>query len=108
MAKGTRTKRRHPSDPPNAAGARRAAEAHRLARREAQERRQRKGEEVAEKFRGQFRDILGSAHFTELRDLMRRERMAFRNLLLPPTGLKLNFRKADSAARRKPTPCSAA
>jgi len=72
-----------------------------LARREAQERRQRKGEEVAEKFRGQFRDILGSAHFTELRDLMRRERMAFRDLLLPPTGLKLDFRKANSRRKAK-------
>jgi hypothetical protein len=69
--------------------------------REANDDRGRKAEDLAERARGQVRDLLGSKNRDALRQLMRRERLAFRDLLQPPGGLKLVFEEADAARKAK-------
>jgi hypothetical protein len=70
-------------------------------RREAGEVRSRKAEEIAERARAQVRDLLGQRSLDALRQLMRHERLAFRDLLQPPDGLKLAFDEADEARRAR-------
>jgi hypothetical protein len=70
-------------------------------RREASEARSRKAEDLAERTRAQVRDLLGSENRKSLRQAMRRERLAFRDLLQPPGGLKLAFDEANEARKAK-------
>jgi hypothetical protein len=70
-------------------------------RREASEARSRKAEDLVERARARVRDLLGSENRKSLRQAMRRERLAFRDLLQPPGGLKLAFDEANEARKAK-------
>lgn len=101
MADSAAITRRFPKDHPPGEALLKAVEANdaRLAR--AREGRLRKAEEVVEAARRRRRDLVGKANWLELRRLMRREEMAFRDRLQPPAGLTLDIRKANAARKAK-------
>lgn len=88
--------------PAEAQAAAEAATAARLKRGgAAREARSRKAAELADRSEGRLRRVLGKTAYAELRELMRRERLALRDLLQPPGGLEVAFDRADGARRRK-------
>jgi hypothetical protein len=61
----------------------------------------RKAETIKEAARRQVHDLVGAKNWASLRQFMQRERLAFRDLLQPPGGLRLDRRKASDARVKK-------
>jgi hypothetical protein len=70
-------------------------------RRKAYESRGQKVGELVEDARHQLRDLLGAKKLGELHEAMKRERLAFRDLFQPPTGLDLDHRKENKARKQR-------
>src|SRR5262245_48560931 len=69
--------------------------------REAHEARARKAEAAVEDHRRRLHDLLGARKSAQLREAIRRERLAFRDRLQPPGGLTRDYAKQKRASRRK-------
>src|SRR5918998_1367968 len=70
-------------------------------RRKANESRGQKADELIERLRRQLHDHLGAKKLAELREAMKHERLRFRDLLQPPAGLDLDYRKENRARKRR-------
>jgi len=70
-------------------------------RRKALESRGNRLDELSETARRQLYDLLGARKSAELRDGIRRERLALRDLGQPPEGLERDYAKQRKASRRK-------
>ena len=70
-------------------------------RRKANESRGQKVDEVVEDLRRQLHDLLGAKKLAELREGIKRERLAFRNLCQPPEGLDCDYTKHKKTSKRK-------
>src|SRR6186713_162993 len=69
--------------------------------RKADESRQRKVDALAGDLRRHLHDLLGAKGFAELREGIRRERLAFRDLWQPPEGLERDYGRQRKASQRK-------
>jgi hypothetical protein len=81
--------------------AERAAKQQEERQRKAHESRGRKSDEALEDLRRQLHNLLGSRKSAELREAIRRERLAFCDLLQPPAGLDRDYAKHKKASKRK-------
>jgi hypothetical protein len=63
--------------------------------------RRKKADGIREDLRRQLRDLLGANKLAELRQAIRRERLAFRDLWQPPAGLSRDYAKEKKAGNRK-------
>ena len=70
-------------------------------RRKADESRAQKADEMVESLRRELSDLLGARKLGELRDAMKRERLAFRNLWQPPVDLDRDYRRENRARKRR-------
>lgn len=70
-------------------------------RRKANEARGQKADELVEDHRRQLHDLLGAKKLGELREAMKRERLAFRDLWQPPVDLDRDYRKQNMARKQK-------
>src|SRR5262245_42491353 len=70
-------------------------------RRQAHEARARRAETATDELRRRLHDLLGPRKSAELREAIRRERLAFRDMLQPPGGLTREYAKQKKASRRK-------
>jgi hypothetical protein len=70
-------------------------------RRKANESRGQRADELTERLRGQLHDLLGAEKVAELREAMKRERLRFRDLFQPPTGLNLDYRNENKTRKRR-------
>jgi hypothetical protein len=70
-------------------------------RRKADESRARKADELVERQRRELSDLLGARKLGELRDAMKRERLAFRDLWQPPVDPDRDYRKENRARKRR-------
>jgi hypothetical protein len=70
-------------------------------RRKADESRARKADELVERLRRELSDLLGARKLGELRDAMKRERLAFRDLWQPPVDPDRDYRKENRARKRR-------
>ena len=69
--------------------------------RKADESRQRKAYALVGDLRRHLHDLLGAKGFAELREGIRRERLAFCDLWQPPEGLELDYDRQRKASQRK-------
>jgi hypothetical protein len=67
--------------------------------RDAADARAKKVSEIVERGNRQVRDLLGDSNWMALRKRMRQERMKFRDLLQPPTGLTANYDELNAKRR---------
>jgi hypothetical protein len=67
--------------------------------REVHEALARKAERAVEDLRRRLRDLLGAGKSAQLREAIRRERLAFRNMLQPPQGLTRDYARKKSRQR---------
>jgi hypothetical protein len=70
-------------------------------RRKANEERGQKADDVVEDLRRQLYDLLGPKNFAELREGIKRERLAFADLWQPPLDLDRDYAKHKRASKRK-------
>jgi hypothetical protein len=70
-------------------------------RRRANESRAQKADELVEGLSRELSDLLGRRKLGELREAMKRERLAFRNLWQPPVDLNRDYRKENRARKRR-------
>ena len=69
--------------------------------REAHEVRARKAERATEDLRRRLLDLLGARKSAQLREAIRRERLAFRDMLQPPGGLARDYTTQRRSSRRR-------
>jgi hypothetical protein len=70
-------------------------------RRKANESRGQKADELVEGLRRQLHNLLGAKKLGELREAIKRERLAFRDLWQPPVDLDRDYAKHKQASKRK-------
>ncbi|HYE37530.1 hypothetical protein [Methylocaldum sp.] len=70
-------------------------------RRKTDESRGQKADEIVEDFRRQLHDLLGANNLAVLREAMKRERIAFRDLWQPPVDLHREYRKENWARKER-------
>ena len=74
---------------------------HEARQRKATESRGRKADKLIADLHGQLHNLLGVRKFAELQAGLQRERLAFRDLFQPPGGLKRDYAREKTAAKRK-------